>query len=510
MAPGRIAMALRPPSPQEIEEIARDFGLRLAPKEAETFRQFSAPFVTGLELLDGLPDEQPPLRYPRTPGERPAPEDNPLGAWYLKTRIEGAPSGRLAGRGVVLKDNVMLAGVPMMNGTRLVEGYVPPVDATIATRILDAGGTIVGKAVCESYCISAGSHTSDSGPVRNPHDPTRSAGGSSSGSAALVAAAEVDLAIGGDQGGSIRVPASLCGVCGMKPTHGLVPYTGILALEPTIDHVGPITGSVSDNALLLEVIAGPDGLDGRQVAPRTEAYTEALGREAEGLRIGVLREGFGQPGGEPDVDEKVRAAVARFEKLGAQVGGVSVPLHRLAPALLGPVLQSATLTVLHNDGCAPGHEDLFVPSFLTHHRRWRERADELPATMKLLLIATELMRRRYGWSYYAKAMNQVRRVRAAYDAALQEFDLLALPTAPSKAQPLPAPDAPLAEVVQAAWSNIANTQPFDHSHHPAMSVPCGTSEGLPVGLMLVGRAFEESTIYRAAHAFEQHADWRTL
>jgi amidase len=122
MAPGRIAMALRPPSPQEIEEIARDFGLRLAPKEAETFRQFSAPFVTGLELLDGLPDEQPPLRYPRTPGERPAPEDNPLGAWYLKTRIEGAPSGRLAGRGVVLKDNVMLAGVPMMNGTRLVEG----------------------------------------------------------------------------------------------------------------------------------------------------------------------------------------------------------------------------------------------------------------------------------------------------------------------------------------------------------------------------------------------------
>lgn len=503
-------MPFRPPSKLEVEEIARDFGLHLEPEEAEAFRASATPWVRSVAVLDTLPDELPPVRYPRGAWQRPEPADNLLGAWYVKTHIEGAADGKLAGREVALKDNVMVAGVPMMNGTRLVQGYVPPVDATIVARILDAGGTIAGKAVCESYCLSGGSHTSDSGPVRNPHDPTRSAGGSSSGSAALVAAGEVDFAIGGDQGGSIRMPSSFCGAYGMKATHGLVPYTGILSLEPTIDHVGPITSSVADNALLLEVIAGADGLDGRQVAPRTDTYSEALGRGVEGLRIGVLSEGFGLKGGEPDVYEKTRAAVARLEKLGAKVAEQSVPEHAMARSLFAPIMQSAIVGVLHTDGCGIGRQDVFVPSFLEHHRSWRERADELPPTMKTLLIATEVMRRRYGWSYYAKAMNLVRRLRAAYDKAFQELDLLALPTTAMKAQPLPPEDASVDEVVRAALSVGANTSPFNHSHHPAMSIPCGMSEGLPVGLMLVGRAYEESTIYRAAHALEQDADWRTL
>ena len=154
----------------------------------------------------------------------------------------------------------------MMNGTSTLEGYVPDVDATIVTRILDAGGFILGKAVCESLCFSGGSHTSDTGPVRNPHNTDYTTGGSSSGSAALVAAGEVDLAIGGDQGGSIRIPASWCGIYGLKPTYGLVPYTGIFPIELTLDHTGPMARSVADVALLLEAIAGPDGLDPRQRA----------------------------------------------------------------------------------------------------------------------------------------------------------------------------------------------------------------------------------------------------
>ena len=160
-----------------------------------------------------------------------------------------------------MKDNICLAGVPMMNGASTLEGYVPDVDATVVQRILDAGGTIVGKSVCEYFCFSGGSHTSSSGPVHNPHRQGYSAGGSSSGSAALVAAGEVPMALGGDQGGSIRMPASFCGIYGMKPTHGLVPYTGIMPIELTIDHTGPMTATVEDNALLLEVLAGPDGLD---------------------------------------------------------------------------------------------------------------------------------------------------------------------------------------------------------------------------------------------------------
>ena len=212
----------------------------------------------------------------------------------MKTSVKGASKGPLKGKTVALKDNVMLAGVPMMNGAATLEGYVPDLDATIVTRILDAGGEIVGKAHCEAFCLSGGSHTNASGPVHNPHKMGYSAGGSSSGSAALVVAGEVDMAIGGDQGGSIRIPASYCGIVGLKPTHGLVPYTGVMPIEIFIDHTGPMTANVADNALMLETLAGPDGYDPRQYNVETHAYTEALGGEAKGLRIAVVSEGSGR------------------------------------------------------------------------------------------------------------------------------------------------------------------------------------------------------------------------
>ena len=171
----------------------------------------------------------------------------------------------------------------MMNGASTMEGYVPDVDATVVTRILDSGGTIAGKTVCEYFCFSGGSHTSASGPVHNPHRTGYSAGGSSSGSAAVVAAGDVPMALGGDQGGSIRIPASFCGIYGLKPTHGLVPYTGIMPIELTLDHTGPMTATVEDNALLLEVLADADGLDpGNAAAPSrrlTATYWAGLPRD---------------------------------------------------------------------------------------------------------------------------------------------------------------------------------------------------------------------------------------
>jgi len=496
-------MAHRPATAGEIESIARELGMHFDAADTAFFQKLLAPFAATPSLLDAMPDDLPPVRYPRTPGRRPPPEENPLGAWYVKTRIEGAAKGPLAGRTVALKDNVLVAGVPMMNGTTLLEGYVPPVDATVATRILDAGGTIAGKAVCESWCFSGGSHTSDTGPVRNPRDPSRTAGGSSSGSAALVAAGEVDMAIGCDQGGSIRVPASFCGVVGMKPTHGLVPYTGILSLEPTIDHAGPITRTVGDNALLLQAMAGPDGLDARQAGARTDDYTAALGRGAEGLRIGVLREGFTHPASEADVLGSVRTAAERFARLGAKVEDVSVPMHPMAAALVFPIQQSGAFLLFRADGCALGQADLYVPGLADRLRGWRERADALPDTVKFLLLGTELLRRRHGFRYWAKAMHVVRRVRAAYDEVLERVDLLLLPTTPMKAPRLPPPDAPREARIEAAFAPPANTMIFDFTHHPALSIPCGESQDLPIGMMLVGRSWEEATLYRAAHAFEQ-------
>ena len=220
---------------------------------------------------------------------------------------------------MAIKDNVCVAGVPMTNGASTLEGYVPDIDATIVTRILDAGGTIVGKTVCEYFCFSGGSHTSSTGPVHNPRKMGYSAGGSSSGSGAVVAAGEVPMAIGGDQGGSIRMPAAYCGIYGMKPTHGLVPYTGIMPIELTIDHTGPMTATVEDNALLLEVLAGPDGLDPRQYGPaQTEHYTAALGKGASGLRIAVVPEGFGHPQSLPAVDRLVRNAADELQAPGGR------------------------------------------------------------------------------------------------------------------------------------------------------------------------------------------------
>jgi amidase len=253
-----------------------------------TFGELMRPSIDAYNVVDRMAQELPPVKYPRLPGYRPTGEENRYGAWYVKTTIAGAPGGKLEGKRVAIKDNVCVAGVPMMNGASTLEGYVPDVDATIVTRILDAGGTIVGKAVCEYFCFSGGSHTSASGPVHNPHRHGHSAGGSSSGSAALVAAGEVDMAIGGDQGGSIRIPSSFCGIYGMKPTHGLVPYTGVMPIELTIDHTGPMTATVADNALLLEVLAGPDGLDPRQQGVPADDYASALGRGAAGLRIAVV------------------------------------------------------------------------------------------------------------------------------------------------------------------------------------------------------------------------------
>ena len=206
--------------------------------------------------------------------------------------------------GDLQQDNIMLAGVPMMNGSSTMEGYMPDFDATIV--MLDAGAEIKGKVHCEHFCLSGGSHTNSSGPVHNPHKMGYSAGGSSSGSGVVVALGEVDMAIGGDQGGSIRMPSSFCGTYGMKPTWGLVPYTGIMPIEIFVDHTGPMTANVADNALLLEVLAGDDGYDPRIKAPKVQEYTKALGLGVKGMKIGVVKEGFQQATAEAAVNESVR------------------------------------------------------------------------------------------------------------------------------------------------------------------------------------------------------------
>ncbi len=504
-------MPVTRPTAEQLRDIARGFGMNLSTAEVDDYLRVMQATVDAYDLVDAMPDYLPEVAYPRTPGYRPEGEENRYNAWYYKTEIKGAAEGKLAGKTVAIKDNVCVAGVPMMNGASTLEGYVPEIDATVVRRILDAGGTIKGKAVCEYFCLSGGSHTSSPGPVHNPLRRGYSAGGSSSGSGALVAAGEVDMALGGDQGGSIRMPAAYCGIVGMKPTHGLVPYTGIMPIEVTIDHTGPMTRTVADNALLLEVIAGADGLDPRQYAPVTATYTEALGQDVEGLKIGVVREGFGHANSMAGVDDKVRAGVEVLRELGCTVEEVSVPLHAAGLAIWTPIaLEGLTAQMMEGDGYGTAWKGLYLTSLMKAHSGWRARPDELSPSLKVSMFVGKHFLQRHGGRFYGKSQNLARKLKAAYDAELATYDLLLMPTLPITASKLPEKEAPLDEVILRAFEMLANTAPFDATGHPAISLPCGLIDGLPAGLMLIGKACDEATLYKAAHAFERGCDWKAL
>jgi amidase len=486
-------------SAEELQVALAQLGMSTDTPEA--YRAIGEACLEITALVDAI--EEPPGEAVERSWQKPATGDNPLGAWYVKTDIAPTGQGKLSGRSIAVKDTVLLAGVPLMGGSKILEGYVPDQDAEIVTRMLAAGGTITGKSVCEAYCLSGGSHTSDTGPVRNPHKPDHTSGGSSSGSGALVASGEVDMAIGCDQGGSIRIPSSYCGLVGMKPTYGLVPYTGILGMGPNIDHTGPMTRTVEDNALLLEVLAGPDGVDSRQSGVPASDYTGALAQDIAGLRIGLVAEGFGQPNGDTRVDEKVKAACRLLAGMGVTVSEVSIPMHLLAAGVTFAGIQAVMISMFHLDGCLLERPDVTPEEYLQVQSHWRERADELPHNVKLGLLTTRICQNRYGLAYISRAMRRLPLVRAAYDAALKEVDLLVMPTTITTAPPLPPAGADAQSVFEAAFGPLVNTAPFNSTHHPALSVPCGQLDGLPVGMMLVGRHWEENTLYRVAHAVEQ-------
>ena len=379
----------------------------------------------------------------------------------------------------------------------------PTLDATVTARVLEAGATIVGKTNCEYFCLDGGSHTSHFGVTHNPHRRGYSAGSSSSGNAVALATGQADLAVGTDQAGSVRVPAAVCGVVGLKPSYGLVPYTGITPLDPVIDHAGVMSTTVEDAAVLLSVLAGYDDYDPRQRRVTVGDYLSGLDDGVTNLRVGVLVEGFDTPGSEPEVDAAVRRAASDIAALGAEVVEASVPRHAHGAALWTPiVMHGMARTVVHGQGFGAGRDDRFPTDLIEHLLARRDRVDDLPATVTACAILAEYVEQTHGMSYYARAINAVRRLRADYDHALQRVDLLLMPTTPHRAHPMPSQEASVADYVGQANDMFANTAPFNATHHPALSLPCGKSDGLPVGLMLVGRHFDDATVLRAGYAYE--------
>ncbi len=506
-------MAVATPTREQVLAVGEKLGFSLTDEEIEVYRREFANTKFVYDRLDQLADYVPPVKYPRTPGRRPEPAENKYGAWYVKTDIKGAASGKLKGKRIALKDTVALAGVAMMDGASVLEGYTPETDATIVTRILDAGGTIVGKAVCEYFSFSSSSHTAVTGRVYSPLKAGYSPGGSSAGSAVVVVAGEADMAIGGDQAGSIRIPSACTGLIGLKPTWGLVPYTGIISSEFNIDHCGPMTRTVADNALFLEVLAGGDGIDTRQStpSPKVHPYTKALGQGAKGLKIAVIEEGFGWPASQPEVDATVREAVTRFRKLGATVDFISFPWHRDAfCAWLAFALDGYYTNLLVGNGFGTNHGGLYLTSLNDKIAGWRSRANEIPYNLRFGMIAGEYMKQQHQGHYYCKAHNLARHAAENYNKLLASYDLIAMPTVAQKAKPLPKGPCTVAETIALALENIENTCPFNLTHHPAITVPCGLIDDCPIGLMLVGRHYDEPTIYRAAAAFEAGVDWRKI
>jgi amidase len=498
-------LPLDPPGPAALDQISRQYGLALSQADVASFEPVVDGLLTSWDAVERLYTEEAP-HPPDRPWKRPAEADNPLGAWYVTTSITTREDGPLAGRSVAVKDNTAVAGVPMMNGSSTLEGFVPARDATVVTRLLDAGATITGKAVCEDLCFSGGSHTSRTGSVRNPWDTTRSAGGSSSGSAALLAAGTVDIATGGDQGGSVRIPAAYSGIVGHKPTYGLVPYTGAFPIESTIDHLGPMARTVPDVALALAVMAGPDGLDPRQPAEITVPdYVAELGRGASGMRVGVVAEGFGRDNSEAAVDATVRAAVETLAGAGLSAEDVSIPWHLHGTRVWDVIAtEGATAQMVDGNGYGMNWQGRYDPDLIDYYGgRWRSDPAAFSETVKLVVLAGRYAIDRYHGRYYAMARELAPRLRAAYDDALARFDVLVMPTLPVRATVLPGPDAPREEILARGLEMIGNTAPFDVTGHPACSVPAGLADGLPVGMMIIGKHFDDATVLRVAHAFEQ-------
>jgi len=496
---------IEPPTHEDLAASAERYRFDLDADAVATF----APLVEGLlssyDRVEALYAEQAD-EGPRRAWSTPTAEENYWGAWYVTCDIEGPAEGLLAGQRVAIKDNTAVAGIPMMNGSKTVEGFVPKTDATVVTRLLGAGATIAGKAVCEDLCFSGASHTSASGPVHNPWDPTRTTGGSSSGSAALVASGDVDLATGGDQGGSVRMPAAMCGIVGHKPTHGLVPYTGAFPIEVTIDHVGPMTRTVAEAAAMLGVMAGVDGLDPRQPDHvDVPDYLAALSRGVDGMRVGVVTEGFGHEGlSQEPVDDTVRAAFETLRSLGMVVEDVSVPWHRTGLDIWNVIAtDGATAQMLDGNGYGLNWDGLYDPDLIAHYGAGRlAHGAELSDTVKLVGLAGRHSLDAYHGRHYAMARNLVPTLRAAYDAALEDHDVLIMPTVPILPSVLVDSTTPRVEGIARALEMIVNTASTDVTGHPATSVPAGLGDGLPVGMMIIGRRFEDATCLQVARAFE--------
>jgi aspartyl-tRNA(Asn)/glutamyl-tRNA(Gln) amidotransferase subunit A len=414
----------------------------------------------------------------------------------------GCPEGPLCGIPVLLKDNICVKGEATTCASRILEGFRPPYDATVTRRLRSAGAVLIGKANMDEFAFGSSCETSCYGPTKNPWDLDRIPGGSSGGSAAAVASDETVMALGSDTGGSIRQPAALCGVVGLKPTYGRVSRYGLIAFASSLDQIGPITKDVTDSAILLGIIAGHDEMDSTSVELPVPDYSRSLVKDLKGLRVGVPREYFVE-GIDKEVESAVRKAIAVLGDLGADIIDISLPHTEYAVStyyIIGPAEASSNLARF--DGVQYGYRAKGYSGLVDMYSKTRSEAFGAEAKRRILLGSYCLSAGYYD-AYYLKALKVRTRIREDFEAAFGRCDCIATPTSPTPAFKIgEKTDDPISMYLSDVYTIPANLAGI-----PAISAPCGfSSEGLPIGLQIMAKPFDEETIFRAAYAFEQATD----
>lgn len=408
--------------------------------------------------------------------------------------IKGIPYG--------LKDIICTRGIKTTCGSRILENFIPTYDATVASRLKEAEGMLLGKLNMDEFAMGSSTEHSAFFPTHNPWDLERVPGGSSGGSAAAVAASEVPFALGTDTGGSIRQPASFCGIVGLKPTYGRVSRWGVVAFASSLDQVGVFSRDVEDCALVMNIIAGHDPLDSTSVPVELPDYTSFLAAEVRGLKIAYPREYF-QTGVDQGIKDLVKKALKKYEELGAVVEEVSLPHSEYAlPAyyLVAPAEASANLARF--DGVRYGLRDFQAENVVEMFSRTRDLGfgDEVK---RRIMLGTYALSSGYYDAYYLKALKVRRLISDDFNRVFKDYDIIVSPTTPTTAFRLgEQTDNPLT-----LYMNDILTVPVNMAGLPGISIPCGFIEGLPVGMQLIGKPFDEGTILKAAYAFEQNTGY---
>jgi len=424
-----------------------------------------------------------------------------------RRRARGAELGPLHGVPVALKDNMCTRGMLTTAGSRILEGFVPPYDATVVERLEHAGANILGKTNLDEFAMGSSTENSAFGPSLNPWDLSRTPGGSSGGSAVAVAARMAPLALGSDTGGSIRQPAALCGIVGLKPTYGRVSRYGLLAFASSLDQIGPLTRTVADAALALEAIAGADRHDSTAAAEPVGRYLAELTGDIRGLRIGVPR-GVIAEGVDPTVTAAVDNALGVMRAQGAEIVDVDLPHARYAiPVYYLVATAEASSNLARYDGVRYGHRANLgrTDTLLEMYERTRDEGFGAEVKRRIML-GTYVLSAGYYDAYYLKAQRVRTLLRQDYEHAFEDVDVIAMPTTPTPAFRLGEKTSdPLQMYLEDVFTVSANLAGL-----PAISVPCGFSESdLPIGLQLTGRMFDEATILRAADAYQRQTTWHT-